>query len=139
MQQSDTPYILILGLLGIIAGCGYVFVCYLTGLYFRRGRGRSFSAGFLLALAFSPLLAWLYGMLLQANQESLDAQQLAAGALKECPACADLVKTKAVKCRHCGESLDEQEAHDATNQVEVVVGPSVSSHQRTQRTQLSRR
>lgn len=58
-------------------------------------RERSGFGWFLLALVISPLLAGL-GLLIAGT----GAQQV------RCPACRELVRADAVKCKHCGEALN---------------------------------
>lgn len=83
----------------------YLLFCHRVGKYFRHNRGRSYAAGFFLALVFSPLVAWIFGMILPQNAEALASQGLVNGSMKKCPSCAELVKAEAMKCRHCGEAL----------------------------------
>ena len=43
------------------------------------------------------------------DQKVLDHQALYSGELKKCPACAELIKTEANKCRFCRTELDKYE------------------------------
>ena len=98
--MDDVLPLVIVMLIVLLYGHG----CWRVGGYYRR-RGRSFRAGFVLAFVFTPVLAWIFGMVLPANAEAQAEQRLAAGTLKKCPACAELVKAEATKCRHCSEPL----------------------------------
>lgn len=57
-------------------------------------RERSGIGWFLLSLVISPLLAGL-GLLIAGS----------GGQQVRCPACRELVRADAVKCKHCGEAL----------------------------------
>lgn len=63
-----------------------------------KGRG-SFKA-LLVSLAFSPIIGFLTVALLE---NKVSENLLASGTLKKCTSCAELVKSEAVKCKHCGE------------------------------------
>ena len=41
------------------------------------------------------------------REEPLDFKQDKPSGFKKCPACAELIKTEAKKCRHCGERLED--------------------------------
>ena len=62
-----------------------------------------------------PLVAWLVllGGLLWAlaapNAAALAERNGAFGNLKKCPFCAEAIKREAVKCKHCGSTLQEAE------------------------------
>lgn len=72
-------------------------------------RGREGIAWFFLALVVSPLIAGLLLVIVGPYKPALDAQQIASGAARKCPACAELVKFDAVKCKHCGTDLPPAE------------------------------
>lgn len=59
---------------------------------------------------------WLFGaalfivalpcsIFLSRNQPGLDNRELSTGASKKCPACAELIRAEAVKCRYCQTDL----------------------------------
>ena len=58
-----------------------------------------FGAGFALGFFFGPL-GLVAAFVLRANGPTL-----AKPGQRQCPACAELVKAEAVKCRYCGTSL----------------------------------
>jgi len=62
-------------------------------------RERSGFGWFVLALVVSPLLAGL-GLLVAGT----------GAAQVRCPACRELVRADAAKCKHCGEALSGQDA-----------------------------
>ncbi len=65
-------------------------------------RERSGAGWFFLALVISPLLAGL-GLLIAGT----GAEQV------RCPACREMVRADAVKCKHCGEGLAGRPAPEA--------------------------
>jgi hypothetical protein len=72
---------------------------------FARSKGHSFFAGLLFALLLSPIIAGLVVAIRKPNTEELERRALGGGAVRKCPACAELVKADAVKCKHCGADL----------------------------------
>lgn len=84
-------------------------------------RERSGFGWFLLALVISPLLAGL-GLLIAGT----------GGQQVRCPACRELVRADAVKCKHCGEALNgpaladaaelERYHKDQTGKVLMIIG-----------------
>lgn len=65
---------------------------------------------FLVCLVLTPVVCLLIAFLLHAGKFYKDKEQAAkakAGpsGLRKCPACAEWVKTEAVRCRYCREDL----------------------------------
>lgn len=68
-------------------------------------KGLSTGLWFVLSLLFS-FLALIALVLWPRNQAQLDKQALAWGHARKCPACAELVKPEAQRCRYCGQDLE---------------------------------
>jgi len=64
-------------------------------------KGRSGIAWFLYGLVLWPV-ALVHALLIKPNDTAL----VARGDARRCPACAELVKLEARKCRFCGTALD---------------------------------
>lgn len=71
-----------------------------------RSKGRSFF-GFWVYGALLFIVALPHALLAKPNVASLEAQQLADGAHRKCPHCAEVIKREARVCRFCGRSVEE--------------------------------
>jgi hypothetical protein len=73
-------------------------------------KGRSAVGFFLLAFFFTPLVGVACAVLADRNPEHDRALGLASGTLRQCPQCAEAVRSEALKCRYCLSDLPRLEA-----------------------------
>lgn len=76
-------------------------------------RGRGGAAWFFLALLISPLLALIAVLVIPAIAPGKSMRErISSWAVGEtevrCPACREIVRSDAMKCKHCGSSLTPQ-------------------------------
>jgi hypothetical protein len=71
-------------------------------------RGHSGFGMFLLSVLLSPLIGFIIEAVRAPNRAEVENREVATGAMKKCPACAELVRAEATKCRYCGEALAVQ-------------------------------
>ena len=79
-------------------------VCGLIAAAIASGKGRSGCGGFAIGILLGPLgIVW--ALVMSKDEAKVEDKAIKAGMMKKCPACAELVKMEATKCRHCGETL----------------------------------
>lgn len=76
----------------------------LVGVY-ANSKGRSGIIFFMISLILSPLIGIVIAVLSPADTSKMEQDALDTGSVKKCPACAELVKIEAVKCKHCNTDL----------------------------------
>ena len=81
------------------------FLCGITAASIARNKGDNGCFGFILGILLGPI-GVIIALLSSPKQAKLDERALKSGKMKKCPACAELVKVDATKCRHCGEDLN---------------------------------
>lgn len=68
------------------------------------GKGKNFFGWWFYGFALW-IVAFPHSLIMKKDQEALDRRLLKAGTMKSCPACAELVKVEATKCRFCGHDF----------------------------------
>ena len=81
------------------------FVCGLIASTIANAKGRRGCSGFAIGCMLGPL-GIIWELVTPADQAKVEDKAVKSGKMKKCPACAELVKTGATKCRHCGEILE---------------------------------
>jgi len=86
----------------------WIFLLWLLSLFLavtvagNRGNNPLWAA--LWALIFGPF-GVVIALLMPVDHARLEHVKLNTGAMRRCPACAELIRPEAVKCRHCGTEL----------------------------------
>ena len=71
-------------------------------------KGRSGIGYFFLAVILSPLIGLIILLIAGENREKAEEKKITSGDFKKCPFCAELIKSEAVVCKHCGREISGQ-------------------------------
>jgi hypothetical protein len=80
-------------------------LCGIAAVPIARARGRRTFGWALLGFLLGPF-GVLLAYMMPPKTEVLELDALASGEMKRCPSCAELVRSEATKCRHCGAELE---------------------------------
>lgn len=90
----------------------WLFFGFIGALIFRH-KGKKEANGFLLGFLLGPIgvLIALFSnatsIEIAKQEKEMEEEQIKSGELKKCPFCAELVKTEAKVCKHCGRDLEQ--------------------------------
>ena len=100
----------------------WLFVYLVSGLFFgffskniSEDKGRSPTEGFLIGF-FLGVIGIIIVALLPANEAAISQSKLDDGTSKECPYCAEIIKSEALICKFCGRELPKTNSLVGKNQ-----------------------
>jgi len=71
-----------------------------------QSKGRSFFAWWIYgALLF--IIALVHSLVIRKDVKAEEKEMIAFDGMKKCPFCAEMIKAEAIKCKHCGSDLSE--------------------------------
>lgn len=92
-------------------------------------KGRSASAFFFMGLLLGPL-GIVLALVTAKNEKVIEKEWIECGEMRKCPFCAELIKSEAIKCKHCQSDVEAIEppkdarvvaalvdAHDVTKKI----------------------
>lgn len=69
-----------------------------------QSKGKSFVAWWLYGAALF-IVALPHALMLKADTQQIEREQLQSGSSRKCPFCAEIIKSEAIVCRFCGRDL----------------------------------
>ena len=83
-----------------------LLVCGIASGYIAGGKGKSGGAWFFAGFLMGPLGVAL-AISMQPDPRIVEQRQIASGEMKRCPACAEAIRSGALRCRYCGANQGE--------------------------------
>lgn len=75
-------------------------------------KGRSGCGGFALGFLLGPI-GLVIALVLETDHKEMEKKALQEGEMRKCPACAELIRREARKCRFCGSDVPTIDAEVA--------------------------
>lgn len=80
-------------------------------------KGRSVGGWTFIGVLLGPV-GVLLALVVAPNQSAMETSAIASGASRQCPYCAEIVRSQAVVCKHCGRDLEPLPAPPAPKPVD---------------------
>ena len=73
------------------------------------GKGKSFWGYLFLSLLLSPIVGFIAVLIAKEDKKKVENNSIQSGENKKCPDCAELIKTEAKVCKHCGKDVSNND------------------------------
>lgn len=82
------------------------FICGVISAVVAVNKGRSGVGWFVIGNLLGPL-GLVLSLVVSKNQQAVEQAAIATGDMRKCPFCAELIKSEASVCRHCGREIKD--------------------------------